>query len=178
MLSDVQIKRMVEQGWLVDKMAVNALQPASIDCTLGRKFLFVDESVGVVDMNEKIQYRCIEADSVIVPALSFVLATTNETVKLPRDVSAYVEGRSSIARMGLTVQTAGFIDPGFEGKITLELFNANRVPLRLHAGRRICQLVFFNLAIAAESAYTGKYQKQDDVTGSRINLDEELNGKF
>lgn len=65
-----------------------------------------------------------------------------EYVRLPNNLTAFVEGRSSIGRMGLFIQNAGWVDPGFEGEITLELYNANQLPIRLKSGRRVCQLVF------------------------------------
>jgi dCTP deaminase len=101
------------------------------------------------------------------------LATTCEYIRLPADVTAFVEGRSSIGRIGLFIQNAGWVDPGFEGNITLELFNANRLPIRLVAGRRICQLVFARMDQAAQNPYSGKYQGQRQTTGSRIALDAE-----
>ncbi len=73
----------------------------------------------------------IEKDEIVIPPHSFLLATTVEFIRLPANVTAFVEGRSSIGRMGLFIQNAGWVDPGFEGTITLELFNANRLPLRL-----------------------------------------------
>ena len=85
-----------------------------------------------------------------------------------------VEGRSSLGRLGLFIQNAGWVDPGFHGEITLELFNANRCAIKLQAGRRIGQLVFARMDRAAQSPYRGKYQGQRGATGSRVFLDEEL----
>ena len=103
----------------------------------------------------------------------FVLATTMEYVRLGADLTAFVEGRSSLGRMGLFVQNAGWVDPGFEGEITLELFNANRCALELRSGRRVGQLVFAQLDEAAKNPYAGKYQGQRGATGSRVYLDPE-----
>ena len=90
-----------------------------------------------------------------------------EYIKLPADLTAFIEGRSSIGRMGLFVQNAGWVDPGFEGEITLELFNANqRVPIRLQAGRRICQIVFARTDQPSEAPYAGKYLGQRGPTAS------------
>ncbi|MEC2647000.1 dCTP deaminase domain-containing protein, partial [Bacillus thuringiensis] len=74
-------------------------------------------------------------------------------------------------RMGLFIQNAGWVDPGFEGQITLELYNANRLPIKLIKGWRICQLVFAEMDQFAENPYRGKYQGQVNATGSRIYLD-------
>ncbi|MCZ6729704.1 MAG: dCTP deaminase, partial [SAR324 cluster bacterium] len=87
--------------------------------------------------------------------------------------TAFVEGRSSIGRIGLFVENAGWVDPGFEGELTLELYNANRQPIRLQAGRRICQLVFARMDQPASVPYRGKYQGQRKPMGSRIYQDSE-----
>jgi len=99
------------------------------------------------------------------------LAVTRETIRLPDNITAFVEGRSSIGRIGLFIQNAGWVDPGFMGTITLELYNANRLPIRLTSGRRICQIVFAFMDGPADSPYRGKYQNQRDAVGSRVFLD-------
>ena len=108
------------------------------------------------------------------PAHSFLLATTNEYLTLPNNITAFVEGRSSIGRMGLFIQNAGWVDAGFEGRITLELYNANSLPIVLTSGRRICQLVFCMMDKSAEQPYRGKYYKQEQSVGSHIRKDYEL----
>ena len=107
----------------------------------------------------------------IIPPHSFLLATTMEYIKVPNGYTAFVEGRSSIGRMGLFIQNAGWVDSGFEGRITLELYNANSLPIRLDAGRRVCQLVFCKMDQQAETPYKGKYQGQLISVGSRIYKD-------
>ena len=94
--------------------------------------------------------------------------------ELPDDLTAFVEGRSSLGRMGLFIQNAGWVDPGFEGDITLELFNANRCAIELRAGQRVGQLVFARMDAAAQFPYRGKYQGQRGATGSRAFLDFEM----
>ena len=100
------------------------------------------------------------------------MATTKEYISLPDNLTAFVEGRSSLGRMGLFIQNAGWVDPGFSGEITLELFNANRCAIELQAGRRIGQLVFAQMDQAASSPYHGKYQGQRGATGSKVYLDD------
>ena len=102
-----------------------------------------------------------------------MLATTKEYIKLPDNLTAFVEGRSSIGRMGLFIQNAGWVDPGFEGQITLELYNANRLPIKLEADRRICQLVFASMDNKADNPYCGKYQGQKNTVGTRVFKDPE-----
>ncbi len=94
-----------------------------------------------------------------------------EYIELPNDLTSFVEGRSSLGRMGLFIQNAGWVDPGFKGEITLELFNANRQAIELTAGRRVGQLVFADTKEPAINPYKGKYIGQKGATGSRIVLD-------
>lgn len=171
-ISDKTLKQLIASGELVcDPLTPESIQPASIDCRLGSHFLVIDENQhhsGLLTFDQEIKYNEIESDSIIIQPHSFLLATTMEYIKLPSDYSAFVEGRSSVGRMGLFIQNAGWVDAGFEGKITLELYNANSLPIKLEAGRRICQLVFCSMDQAAEMPYQGKYQGQTKSVGSRI----------
>lgn len=175
-LSDVTLKSMMDSGELtVSPFADFLLQPASIDLRLGRHYLKVDEDqTDAIQLDSPVKYIEVELDEIVIPPLSFLLATTQEYIKLPNDVTAFVEGRSSVGRIGLFVQNAGWVDPGFEGDLTLELFNANRQPIRLQTGRRICQLVFARMDQAAGSPYKGKYLGQRKAVGSRIFQDAEV----
>jgi dCTP deaminase len=177
-LSDVTLKRMLKSGELVvEPIEPGQIQPGSIDLRLGNHFLKIDEnSSECISMNEQLKYIEIERNEIVIPPQSFLLATTMEYIKLPDNLTAFVEGRSSVGRMGLFIQNAGWVDAGFEGEITLELFNANRLPIRLIAGRRVCQMVFAQLDREAQKPYSGKYQGQRRATGSRVFLDDELNG--
>lgn len=172
-LSDKTIRRLIDSGELgIDPFDESALQPASLDCRIGSHYLLVDDvNMGVIKMNEEIRYREVTGDSIILPPHSFLLATTQETICLPNNLTAFVEGRSSIGRMGLFIQNAGWVDAGFEGQITLELYNANSLPIQLDTGRRVCQLVFCEMDQTAEFPYRGKYQGQRLSVGSRIAQD-------
>lgn len=180
-LSDRTIQEYIKEEKLkISPLEENSIQPASVDCTLGSHFLLIDEnSMGLLTMQDEIKYRAIEADSITLPPHSFLLATTRESVELPNDLTAFVEGRSSIGRMGLFIQNAGWVDPGFKGRITLELYNANSLPIKLEAGRRICQLVFCKMSSAASRPYKGKYQGQTTTVGSRVfeDLDKETSAR-
>ena len=175
-LSDRTIRQMLASGSLrIDPVDPVQIQPASVDIRLGDTFSIVEDNAeGVIDLAKPISYKTIRADSYLLLPGQFVLATTMEYIALPDDLTAFVEGRSSLGRMGLFIQNAGWVDPGFEGEITLELFNANRCAIRLQAGRRIGQLVFAQMDAAAEVPYRGKYNGQRGATGSRIYLDPEL----
>lgn len=174
-LSDAKINELIESGELkISPLTPDQVQPASVDLRLGSHFLKVSENnVTHLDLETPPEYVTIERDEIILPPHSFILATTVEYVGLPNNLTAFVEGRSSIGRMGLFIQNAGWVDPGFEGEITLELFNANNVPIRLVAGRRICQLVLAEMDQPAQNPYAGKYQGQRRATGTRVYQDVE-----
>ncbi len=178
-LSDFTLKQMIEKRELVvDPLGPDSIQPASIDCRLGSHYLVVEDThMSMISLDSEIRYREIEGDSIVIPPRSFLLATTQEYLRLPDNLTAFVEGRSSIGRIGLFIQNAGWVDPGFEGKITLELFNANSLPIRLAAGRRVCQLVFCKMDRAAETPYRGKYQGQRRSVGSLVYQDREATKK-
>lgn len=172
-LSDRTLRAMLDDGSLVvDPITDESIQPASIDCRLGDHYLMLDHTnMDILTLDTEIKYRDIEGDSITIPPHTFMLATIAEYVKLPNDLTAFVEGRSSIGRIGLFIQNAGWVDPGFEGRITLELYNANSLPIKLQKGRRICQLVFAKMDGPAENPYRGKYQGQDKSVGSRVFMD-------
>ena len=175
-LSDKTLTKMLAEGTLVAEPIEEAqIQPASIDIRLGNTFSIVeDSSTAIINLEDKIQYKTITSDTYLLLPNQFVLATTMEYFELPDDLTAFVEGRSSLGRMGLFIQNAGWVDPGFKGEITLELYNANRCAIELTAGRRVGQLVFAKLDDTARNPYRGKYQGQRGATGSRVFLDNEI----
>ena len=170
---------MIARGELVvEPLTEESVQPASIDCRLGSHFLLIDDfNMQSISMDREIRYREFDGDAITLPPHSFLLATTMEYVRLPDDLTAFVEGRSSIGRLGLFIQNAGWVDPGFEGRITLELYNANSLPIQLQAGRRVCQLVFCKMDQKAAAPYKGKYQGQTKSVGSRVFRDPESSGE-
>lgn len=167
-----------------------AIQPASFDLRLGNGFAFPLANDRFVSPRGKV-YNAVDPTlpaetsareslpdgTFYIKPKEFVLATTKEYIKLPNDLTAFVEGRSSIGRMGLFVQNAGWVDPGFEGEITLELFNASDNTIKLVGGMRIAQLVFAQLDRPAGNPYNGKYQGQKGATGSRVFKDGDLREK-
>jgi len=174
-LSDIRIRELLGKGDLqVSPLEDQQIQPASIDLRLGNNFLkILENNVTHLDLTTPPKYEELEMDQLILPPHSFILATTIEYMVLPNNLTAFVEGRSSIGRMGLFIQNAGWVDPGFEGEITLELFNANNLPICLDAGRRICQLVLAEMDQPTKNPYRGKYQGQKNVTGIRVYQDKE-----
>ncbi|MFJ7932250.1 dCTP deaminase [Peribacillus sp. NPDC096448] len=167
------LKKIKEQELIIEPLTPSQLQPASIDLRIGNHFLTIDEySTPFISLDKPATYKEIYKDHIIIPPQSFVLGTTMEVIKLPNNMTAFIEGRSSIGRLGLFIQNAGWVDPGFEGHITLELYNANCVPIELKAGRRICQLVLATLD-QETTPYIGKYYGQNKATESQVYLDEE-----
>ena len=175
-LSDKTITEMLKSRELfIEPLNADQIQPASVDIRLGNTFSIVDDTPsGIITLNSQITYKTITADKYLILPGQFVLATTMEYFELPDDLTAFVEGRSSLGRMGLFIQNAGWVDPGFHGEITLELFNANRCAIELQSGRRVGQLVFAKMDAPALNPYRGKYQGQKGATGSRVFLDNDI----
>lgn len=166
------IKMLDEKSLIVKPLTDGQIQPASIDIRLGDTFSVVeDSSTGIISLENEIKYKTIKTDTYVLLPGQFVLATTMEYFELPDNLTAFVEGRSSLGRMGLFIQNAGWVDPGFKGEITLELYNANRCAIELKAGRRVGQLVFALMDDHAINPYNGKYQGQTGATGSRVYMD-------
>ena len=157
-LSDQAILTRLENGSLsISPLEKEQIQPASVDIRLGNTFSVIEDSPsGVITMDQEITYKTIRSDTYVLLPGQFILATTMEYFVLPNDLTAFVEGRSSLGRMGLFIQNAGWVDPGFEGEITLELFNANRCAIKLRTGRRVGQLVFARMYCVALRPYRGK----------------------
>ena len=174
-LSDKSIKKRIKEKTLVIKgLSASAIQPSSIDLSLGSDALILKywSAQGSLDLDSKLEHQRIKIEKeLIIPAHSFVLATTKEFIQLPSDLSAFVEGRSSVGRIGLFIQNASVVGPGFKGRLTLELYNANILPIRLKPGRRICQLILFQMDQSAQETYKGKYQGQNKTTSTKSFLD-------
>jgi len=156
-----------------------AFGPASLDVRLGKNFYIARNTIPVLDIKEKndieevFDYIEVE-DSIIIPSGGFILGTTIEYFELPDDIAAILSGRSSLGRVGIVIHaTAGFIDPGFHGKITLEISNVNVVPVKLYVGMRIGQVHFHAMPVPATNPYYKghKYDKQNNVQLSQIYKD-------
>ena len=183
LLSDRDIRKELSEARVVlDPLDDAMVQPSSVDVRLDRYFrLFDNHKYAVIDpaQDQPDLTRLVEVDAddafVLHPG-EFVLGSTFETVTLPDDVAARLEGKSSLGRLGLlTHSTAGFIDPGFSGHVTLELSNVATLPIKLWPGMKIGQLCFFRLSSPAEHAYGSdrygsRYQGQRGPTASRSAL--------
>lgn len=189
-LSDKTIKEYLEEGKIViDPLKdEQQIQPSSVDMRLDDEFKvfkvirkpYIDPK-DEEDIAEYMESSTVpEGEAFIIHPNEFALATTQEYVKVPDDLVARVEGRSSMGRLGVTMHvTAGYVDPGFEGRITLEISNIGAMPVALYPGQRVCQLVFETMTTPAELPYghpkrNSKYMKQLKPESSRVKLDYEL----
>jgi dCTP deaminase len=160
-LSDGTIRRLVEERRIkIEPWDPAMVQPASVDLKLGTSFrVFHNHRLPAIDLaepptgvTEHVQIE--DSASFVIHPGEFVLGTTVEWVELPDDIVARIEGKSSLGRLGLIVHaTAGFVDPGFSGTLTLEITNLTRVPIVLWPGKPIAQLSFMALDRAAERPY-------------------------
>ena len=179
-LSDGTIRELVDAGRItIDPWDPSMVQPASVDVRLGNSFrVFHNHQIQAIDLSDPpsglTEHVHIEDDEpfVLHPG-EFVLGRTIEVVAIPDDIVCRIEGKSSIGRLGLIVHaTAGFVDPGFSGSLTLEITNFNSVPIVLRPGLPVAQLSFMALDKAAERPYGhpdlgSHYHGQVDATESR-----------
>jgi dCTP deaminase len=183
-LSDRTIKEELAKGRIIiEPLDLSCIQPASVDLHLDRKLLvfrntrqpFIDVRKEMPDLTE-IEEIPNDAPFILHPG-EFVLGSTLESVGLPGDIVARLEGKSSLGRLGLLIHsTAGYVDPGWNGHLTLELSNVANLPITLYFGMKIGQISFLQLTTAAENPYGSpalgsKYQGQMEPTASRIYKD-------
>lgn len=179
-LSDKDILQRIKAGEISIKPFVrDQLQPASYDLRLHTNFrIFESTSVTHIDVKKPFDVTKLikvkrGGDFIIHPG-EFVLASTYEKIKLPNDLLATLEGRSSLGRLGLIVHaTASHVPPGFSGHLTFEISNISNLPIKLYAGMRVAQLSFSQVSSAVKTPYgkkklRSKYQDQQPPTASKI----------
>jgi dCTP deaminase len=179
-LSDRTIRRRIDEGSIaIDPFAPELMQPSSLDVRVDRYFRvfrnsrypYIDVKARQEELTELVEVAGDEA--FILHPGEFVLGSTLERVTLPDDLVARLEGKSSLGRLGLLIHsTAGFIDPGWDGHVTLELSNVANLPITIYPGMKIGQLSFVQLSEPAEHPYGSsgigsKYQGQQGPTPSR-----------
>lgn len=180
-LSDRSIREALKAGRIgIEPLDDDAIQPASVDLRLDSAFRifrstsrpYVDVQQPVDDLTELVEIAP-EEPFVVQPG-SFCLGSTVETISIPDDIVARVDGKSSLGRLGLLVHaTAGYVDPGWTGKLTLELSNQSQMPIALYYGMRVCQISFLEMTTPVDRPYGSaslgsKYQGQTGPTPSRI----------
>lgn len=158
-LSDRDLKQIIMgQGvYLVNPFNIEDLQPCSIDLHLGDELKTLNgKSIDLTQSSYKLKPH------------EFLLGSTMEKIHVPYDLMARVEGKSSIARLGVLIHiTAGFIDSGFNGNVTLEIYNCSDREFELFHGDSICQIAFETLSSPVETPYDGKYQNSDGTVLSK-----------
>ena len=180
-LSDRDIRRQIAQGRIVvDPYDDDAVQPASVDLRLGTPLLVEETAkLALIDPRQQsdMQWRKVELDESVPYPLQpgeFALGITAENIEIPDDIVGRLDGKSSLGRLGLVVHsTAGFVDPGWRGKLTLELSNLSSIPINLYLGMKSSQLSFVWLSSPAERPYgskglNSKYQGQMEPVPSRF----------
>lgn len=183
-LSDRTIKEELAKGRIViEPLGEGCIQPASVDVHLDRRILVFRNSRRAYidvrqDMSDLTDMVTIEDDKpFILHPGEFVLASTLEYIELPDDLVARLEGKSSLGRIGLLIHsTAGYVDPGWKGHLTLELSNVANLPVTLYCGMKIGQISYLKLSTPADNLYGSpalgsKYQGQREATPSRIYRD-------
>ncbi|MEW6582406.1 MAG: dCTP deaminase [Actinomycetota bacterium] len=178
-LSDRTIREELAAGRLVvDPFDDAMVQPSSIDVRVAGEFrVFRNSRQPYIDVRQPsedlTELVTVEGDTpFILHPGEFVLGSTLERVAVPDDLVARLEGKSSLGRLGLLIHsTAGYVDPGWDGHITLELSNVSRLPITIYLGMRIGQLSFLRLTTPVDQPYRGKYQGQRGPTASRAYRD-------
>ena len=180
-LSDVDIRKALASGRIeIEPFDPDCVQPSSVDLHVDSQFRvfansrypYIDVHKPMPDLTELVEVK--EDDPFILHPGEFVLGSTLERVALPDDLVARLEGKSSLGRLGLLIHsTAGYVDPGWDGYLTLELSNVANLPITLYPGMKIGQISFFRLTTAAEVPYgskatRSKYQGQRGPTASRF----------
>lgn len=171
-LVDHQLRAELEKGTLkITPFDDKLINPSSIDVRLGNKFGKVTTTYVSVDPTDPLSFRTeeFEAEKVILFPGEFIIAHLLEDVTLPRDISAKVNGKSSLGRLGLENSScAGWVDPGWSGKLTIELYNYSKNRILLQEGMKIGQLIFYK-HVPCEKSYadTGRYMNQKPGQGSK-----------
>ena len=178
-LTRINILEEIQNGLVISPLQQDQIQPASVDLTLSHQLAKVSQSQFEIDVRIPTGYTTIDLStkySYPLKGHNFVLGSTEQYIEIPNHLCAKIEGRSSIGRLGLFIQNAGWVDPGFKGTITLEIFNANpSTAIHLYPGMPIGQIIFQYLKEPVIRGYDGKYQNQQGVTASRSYWDFESN---
>jgi dCTP deaminase len=178
-LSDQEIMKAQTEHNIISDFNPDQVEPASYDLRLADKILLERNYSRPIGMNEEVEYIPTSINDRPLNPQEFVLGSTEEYILLPDNLAAFVTGKSTIGRKAIEVhQTAAWIDPGFQGNITLEIINNSSNKRKLKAGELIAQIVFFKVSGAVLEPYDGKYQNSDGVIGSLINKETEIKPLF
>ncbi len=168
-LSSETIRELLDSGRLIiEPMEAEQIQPASVDLRISDEIMVIRGKQ--IDFGKEPEYENTRQNEIVLPPRTHVLVRTEERIELPNDVGGVTKLRSSVSRIGVMFNNAGWVDPGFRGTLTLSLFNPNDSPVRIKPGTRFFQLVLFRLDSEGEG-YSGRYANQTGITGSRAHTD-------
>ncbi|BDB97089.1 dCTP deaminase [Saccharolobus caldissimus] len=170
-LGDRDLKYYIEKGWIrIDPLKEDTIRENGVDLRIGNEIARFRKTDKVYDYNSRLEDFFIKeiSDEFIINPHEHVLLTTEEYVKLPNDIMAFVNLRSSFARLGLFIPPT-IVDAGFEGQLTIEIIGSE-FPIKLKRGMRFLHLIFARTLTPVENPYHGKYQGQKGVTLPKINL--------
>ena len=183
-LPDHEIKKHLQEGKIIVDPLTDPdvqIQAAWVDLKLGSEFkVFKHTHEAFIDSRNPKQYTedisATEDKPIIIHPKEFMLGITKERIRLPADIVGYVDGRSSLGRLGLTAHiTSAWVDPGWDGKLVLEISNLGKMPVTIYPDMRVAKLLFFKMASPAERPYGeergSKYKNQQSVTESKIHKD-------
>src|SRR3989344_2923622 len=180
-LPDHEIKKYLKEGKIIVEPLEDTnvqIQAAWVDLKLGNEFkVFKHTSEPFIDSKDPKEYtetlKSADGKPIMLHPREFMLGATKERIKLPLDIAAYLDGRSSLGRLGITAHiTAGWIDPGWDGKLVVEITNLGKMPVTIYPDMRIAKIIFFKLTSPAEILYGAgrgsKYYGQSAVAESKI----------
>ena len=179
-IPDHEIRELLKEGKvIIEPVEDSQIQAACIDLRLGGEFrVFKHAAEAFIDSANPREYtECVKSEGMfVIHPGEFILGITMERVSLPPDIAAYVDGKSSLGRLGVTAHiTSSLVEPGWDGRLVLEIANLGKMPVSLYPDMKICKLVLMRMSSASEKPYGArnetKYKGQDGVTESRISRD-------
>ena len=186
-LNDIEIRERIAFSKLVELPGKSytscsryydcAIQPASYDLRLSSVFRrvkalrWLNTDKQYVEIDDEVEYAEIVSNEIVIQPGEFLLGASEEVLHMPNDMGALLSPRSSFGRAGLSMSFSTWINPGYDGRIAIEVFNAGPNPVKLRAGIRVLQAVFMGLTDKAEISYIGKYQNETENMGSKLRAD-------
>lgn len=186
-LNDIEIRERIAFSKLVELPGKSyasssryydcAIQPASYDLRLSSVFRrikalrWLNTDKRYIDLDDEVEYAEIISDDLVIQPGEFLLGASEEVLHIPDDIGVLLSPRSSFGRAGLSMSFSTWVNPGYNGRIAIEVFNAGPNPVKLRSGIRVLQAVFMSLTDKAEISYFGKYQNETENMGSRLKED-------
>ncbi|MBL7206589.1 MAG: dCTP deaminase [Candidatus Aenigmarchaeota archaeon] len=182
-LPDHEIKQLLKDGKIVIEPLDDPdtqIQPSCIDLRLGNEFkVFKHTKEAFIDSRDPKEYTekmNTRGEPFILHPKEFILGLTKESITLPADITGYIDGRSSLGRLGITAHiTSGYLDPGFSGNLVLEIANLGKMPVKLFPGSRMCKLILLKMSSPSETPYNmredAKYKDQNEIIQSKMHKD-------